>query len=205
MATAAAAADSGVVVLVGVFIGINMAVISIATEWASDLKQGYCKAGWWLNEKFCCWEMMEQGGPGGAIPKASSTLPTSKPLINSTNPSLMLAGRALDLAVRYHSELTARKDSSGAGDLSETCTDWVPWSTWTVPAWFVYVMMAALLSSTCAWLVKSFAPYAAGSGISEIKCILAGFIINGYLGLWTFVIKSLTLVRVPFRGAVSEH
>ncbi|KDN52290.1 hypothetical protein K437DRAFT_254489 [Tilletiaria anomala UBC 951] len=198
VATAAAAADSGVVVLVGIFIGINMAIISIATEWASDLKQGYCKAGWWLNAKFCCWETMDPGGLGGSMnplprpPGKAIAMPDS---LNSTsNLTVALAGRAMETALWYHSQFTSRADGQGqTGNLSETCTDWVPWSTWTLPAWFVYVFAAVVLSSTCAWLVQAFAPYAAGSGISEIKCILAGFIINGYLGVWTFVIKSLTL------------
>jgi chloride channel 3/4/5 len=41
--------------------------------------------------------------------------------------------------------------------------------------------------------VKTFAPYAAGSGISEIKCIIAGFIMKGFLGRWTLLIKSIAL------------
>lgn len=53
-------------------------------------------------------------------------------------------------------------------------------------------------SFTAAHLVKSIANYAAGSGISEIKCILGGFIMKGYLGFWTFAIKSLTLVCNQF-------
>lgn len=43
-------------------------------------------------------------------------------------------------------------------------------------------------------LVRNLSKYAAGSGISEIKCILAGFIMKGYLGFATFFIKSITLV-----------
>jgi H+/Cl- antiporter ClcA len=38
------------------------------------------------------------------------------------------------------------------------------------------------------------AKHAAGSGIAEIKCALSGFIMEGFLGFWTFLIKSLTLV-----------
>lgn len=51
-----------------------------------------------------------------------------------------------------------------------------------------------------AHLVRSLGKYAAGSGISEIKCILAGFVMKGYLGFATFFIKSITLVSVktPF-------
>ena len=42
-------------------------------------------------------------------------------------------------------------------------------------------------------LVYNFAPYAAGSGITEIKVIIAGFIMKGFLGARTLVFKSLTL------------
>ena len=35
-------AESAVVVLVGGLIGINMALITVVAEWASDLKHGYC-------------------------------------------------------------------------------------------------------------------------------------------------------------------
>lgn len=51
-----------------------------------------------------------------------------------------------------------------------------------------------LFSLVSAHLVDSFAKYAAGSGISEIKCIIAGFVMKGYLGFSTLAIKSLTLV-----------
>ncbi|TKY84558.1 hypothetical protein EX895_006460 [Sporisorium graminicola] len=235
--------DSGVIVLVGILIGLNMGVISLATEWASDLKQGYCSSGWWLNQKFCCWEMMDQAGPGGApLPAAAKALATATVTVTasdrastSTDAAALLASSAaanvasaLPTTVRFvareaynltirdvpHRALWSRstpeilhdgfgiglqllsradKAAGGAGDLSETCTDWVPWSQWTFPAWIVYILFAGLLSFVCAHLVKSFAPYAAGSGISEIKCILAGFVINGYLGFWTLAIKSLTL------------
>ncbi|EPQ30162.1 uncharacterized protein PFL1_02278 [Pseudozyma flocculosa PF-1] len=226
--------DSGVVVLVGIIIGLNMGMISLATEWASDLKQGYCSSGWWLNQKFCCWEMMDPAGPGGApIPAAAKAVAATTATASLAAPSLAAdatksalgtaatSGTAANLTAR----LVERWDDAGgdllldtgrqvvrrglggglsllsraeevstpAMDLSETCTDWVPWSHWTVPAFLVYLVFACLLAATGAHLVRSFAPYAAGSGISEIKCILAGFVINGYLGFGTLAIKSLTL------------
>jgi chloride channel 3/4/5 len=58
------------------------------------------------------------------------------------------------------------------------------------------------MASLCAHLVRIFAPYAAGSGISEIKCILAGFVINGFLGVGTFALKSLTLVSADFNAGL---
>ncbi|TKY89535.1 hypothetical protein EX895_001320 [Sporisorium graminicola] len=35
--------------------------------------------------------------------------------------------------------------------------------------------------------------FATGSGISEVKCILSGFVIHGYLGFWTLFTKSVGL------------
>ncbi|EPQ57090.1 Cl-channel protein [Gloeophyllum trabeum ATCC 11539] len=133
-----------VVTLVGVGIGINAALISIITEWLSDLKMGYCSDGWWLNQQFCCWEV--------------------------------------------------------EGDEGNPCDSWHPWSTVTAARWLIYVIFAALFSFGAAHLVRSLAKYAAGSGISEIKCILAGFVMKGFLGLATFFIKSLTLPLVIASG-----
>ena len=60
----------------------------------------------------------------------------------------------------------------------------------------------ALLSFSSAFLVRSFAPYAAGSGISEIKCILGGFIIKGFLSAETFIVKCLTMVRSTAQATI---
>ena len=43
--------------IAGVCIGLNAGLISIVTEWLSDIKMGYCSDGWWLNQQFCCWEI----------------------------------------------------------------------------------------------------------------------------------------------------
>ena len=48
----------------GAAIGVNAALISVITEWLSDLKMGHCAAGWWLNQKFCCWEIEVEGQLG---------------------------------------------------------------------------------------------------------------------------------------------
>jgi chloride channel 3/4/5 len=126
--------------MLGACIGVNAALISIITEWLSDLKLGYCSDGWWLNQQFCCWEI-------------DDTL----------------------------------ENASG-------CDTWQVWSPTSVGRWFFYVMFAILFSFVAAQLVRAFAKYAAGSGISEIKVILGGFVMQGYLGAWTLVIKSITLV-----------
>ncbi|KAA8901445.1 voltage gated chloride channel [Sphaerosporella brunnea] len=74
-----------------------------------------------------------------------------------------------------------------------TCDEWKPWSRIWPINYLLYIIFSTLFAFTAAILVKSFAPYAAGSGISEIKCIIAGFVMKGFLGWWTLFIKSIGL------------
>ncbi|EAU91049.2 voltage-gated chloride channel [Coprinopsis cinerea okayama7 len=133
-----------VVSLVGVCIGLNAAIISIMSEWFSDLKMGYCSDAWWLSQQFCCWEM--------------------------------------------------------EGEEVDGCDLWHTWSSITLIRWIVFVLFATLFAFVASHLVRSLAKYAAGSGISEIKCILAGFVMQGFLGSATFFIKSITLPLVIASG-----
>ncbi|OJK01515.1 hypothetical protein ASPACDRAFT_26220 [Aspergillus aculeatus ATCC 16872] len=73
------------------------------------------------------------------------------------------------------------------------CPEWKPWTSFSFVNYIVYIFYAVLFAFIAASLVKSFAPYAAGSGISEIKCIIAGFVMKGFLGAWTLLIKSIAL------------
>ncbi|XP_039622316.1 H(+)/Cl(-) exchange transporter 5 isoform X4 [Polypterus senegalus] len=66
--------------------------------------------------------------------------------------------------------------------------------------YMIYIFWALLFSLLAVSLVRSFAPYACGSGIPEIKTILGGFIIRGYLGKWTLLIKTVTLVLAVSSG-----
>ncbi|GAB0138774.1 hypothetical protein EsDP_00006997 [Epichloe bromicola] len=73
------------------------------------------------------------------------------------------------------------------------CADWHRWTGFEPLNYFLYLLFATCFAFVSASLVKSFAPYAAGSGISEIKCIIAGFVVKGFLGFWTLAIKSVCL------------
>jgi chloride channel 3/4/5 len=75
----------------------------------------------------------------------------------------------------------------------EGCDEWHAWSSLTLFNYVFYICFATLFAFTAARLVKAFAPYAAGSGISEIKCIIAGFQMKGFLGGWTLFLKSIGL------------
>ncbi|KAJ8099693.1 chloride channel [Lipomyces tetrasporus] len=73
------------------------------------------------------------------------------------------------------------------------CPEWHHWSSWSIFNYLIFVILSVCFATMSAFLVKSYAPYAAGSGISEIKCIVSGFVMKGFLGGWTLLIKSLGL------------
>ncbi|XP_044745549.1 H(+)/Cl(-) exchange transporter 5-like [Coccinella septempunctata] len=87
---------------------------------------------------------------------------------------------------------------------SGNCSHWYTWAEVLgatnegagsyMISYLFYIMQALLFAALSASLVRMFAPYACGSGIPEIKTILSGFIIRGYLGKWTLIIKSVGLI-----------
>ncbi|GEQ68205.1 hypothetical protein JCM33374_g1872 [Metschnikowia sp. JCM 33374] len=81
----------------------------------------------------------------------------------------------------------------GSVDSEAACGDWAAWSRFSVFRYLTYIVFSAIFSAVAALLVKIYAPFAAGSGISEIKCIVSGFVMNGFLGWSTLAIKSLGL------------
>ncbi|KAL1922632.1 uncharacterized protein VTP21DRAFT_10171 [Calcarisporiella thermophila] len=148
------------VTITGVITACIAALISIVSEWLTDLKNGYCTTNFRFNRKFCCW------------------------------------------------------NHSG----NEFCPEWVSWSEATSSTnidpilvdFFFYIMWAVGLSFMAALMVKYTAEhnttksrnlphkkkisyYAAGSGIPEVKVILGGFVIRGFLGIKTLWVKAIGL------------
>ncbi|CAG8506984.1 4797_t:CDS:10 [Paraglomus occultum] len=134
-----------VVLLVGIVAGILAGIIGVTSEWLSDIKEGYCSTAFYLNRKFCCWE------------------------------------------------------------LDDACADWVPWNEalqakssrsifWT--NYIFYIIFSTVFAGAAAYLVDVYSPYAAGSGIPEVKTILGGFVIRKFLGWWTLLIKSIGVCLV---------
>lgn len=74
----------------------------------------------------------------------------------------------------------------------ELCA-WAAWTGFGPTDYVAYVAVSALFGFVAATLVRVYAPLAAGSGISEIKCIVSGFAVRGFLGWWTLAIKALML------------
>lgn len=95
-------------------------------------------------------------------------------------------------------------------DISGNCSLWVTWpemmgvmrdgTAGYLFRYLFYVGWAVLFALLAASLVRMFAPYACGSGIPEIKTILSGFIIRGYLGKWTLLIKAVGIMLAVASG-----
>jgi len=92
-----------------------------------------------------------------------------------------------------------------------SCQQWRTWadlfsiSTDSKASFYImnysfYILSSFTFAGLTVALVRFFAPYACGSGIPEIKTILGGFVIHGYLGYWTLVIKMFTLITAVSSG-----
>ncbi|KAK9473899.1 chloride channel [Dipodascopsis tothii] len=81
----------------------------------------------------------------------------------------------------------------------EQCTEWRPWTGAAATAagfvggYAVYIALAVAFAALSAFLVLEYAPYAAQSGIPEMKTVLAGFVMADVLGPWTLLVKALAL------------
>ncbi|CAF1120862.1 unnamed protein product [Adineta steineri] len=95
---------------------------------------------------------------------------------------------------------------------NELCSSWQTWSAifgmdeLLVSAWFfryfMFIFWSVIYATFIVILVVGSAPYASGSGIPEIKTILSGFIMYGYLGKWTFLIKSIGMIFATSAGLI---
>ena len=84
----------------------------------------------------------------------------------------------------------------------EDCESWRTWNQLFhvesaggsyVINYLFYVGLSVLFGSLCVTITYYFSPYAIGSGIPEVKTILSGFIIHGYLGIGSLIGKTLSL------------
>ncbi|PAA61850.1 hypothetical protein BOX15_Mlig002140g1 [Macrostomum lignano] len=106
---------------------------------------------------------------------------------------------------------SANDTAMDAANEEAACQQWYPWpelffdASATYPQnyalqYSLYVTWSLLFALLTATLVRSLAPYACGSGIPEIKTILSGFVIRGYLGWWTLLVKSLGIMLAVASG-----
>ncbi|KAJ7251496.1 chloride channel [Mycena haematopus] len=168
-----------IVTAVGFLTAVIAFLVVRAEQWLFDIKEGYCLDAWWRARRFCC------------------------------------VGSADDLveecpAWQVWSELLVRKGAFGGEFIEYVSYSFIAVALATSSCLLTLVLTNSTTFSTrkeSGVLAPGFADgpkaasqpkrdvmyYAAGSGIPEIKTILSGFVIHGYLGGRTLVTKSVGL------------
>lgn len=86
---------------------------------------------------------------------------------------------------------------------------WLSWSTLLavdylplayLVDYMVYIGIGVAFATLSAWLCSKFSRAATGSGIPEVKAILGGYWISGFLGPWTAIIKCVGLCLAVASG-----
>ncbi|MCJ1392659.1 hypothetical protein MMC18_005529 [Xylographa bjoerkii] len=159
-----------------------------------DVKEGYCKDGWYFNKRKCCFDeescpswrtwgdAMQFTGAGKettdllayvifavlfAAASCVLTLTTKTVIPSSFSLSTLDENLGAD-----SQKLNGEADANGRK--SALSPDQSPLNT-QKPSTMIYYP-------------------AAGSGVAEVKVILSGFVVHGYLGVQTLVVKTLGLI-----------
>ncbi|KAJ7045582.1 chloride channel [Mycena alexandri] len=170
-----------IVTIVGFLTALVAFLIIRSEQWLFDLKEGYCNPAWWKSHQYCC--------------------PVSLEDLVEECPSW-----------RTWSDLLIRK-----GGMGEEFVEYISYSVVALGLATLSCLLTLILTNSTTFSTRKdsgvLAPgfldppepsnphalpkremfYAAGSGIPEIKTILSGFVIHGYLGGRTLFTKSIGL------------
>ncbi|KAG2756096.1 hypothetical protein P692DRAFT_20715982 [Suillus brevipes Sb2] len=167
-----------IVTIVGFLTAIVAFLVVRAEQWLFDVKQGYCKTAWWQARHFCCPRPDEYGSLDGHCP-----------------------------AWRIWSDVFASWTGSELGG-EESAVQYLVYTIIAVLLASTSSLLTIYLTASTSFVTRKesgvLSPdfdksgerspsrpsqprrgvmyYAAGSGIPEIKTILSGFVIHGYLG-----------------------
>lgn len=130
-----------------------------------------------------------------------SSSPPSSPTILTTYLTLTLVGLSIGTTAALLNVLTEYFSGIRTGYcqinvfLNESYCPENQWHQYSlsITGYLIFIIFSVLLSSTACWSVLYFAPLAAGSGISEIKCIVSGFTYPEFLEWKVFLLKALCL------------
>ncbi|KAI0929941.1 hypothetical protein AcV5_006776 [Taiwanofungus camphoratus] len=196
-----------IVTVVGFLTAVVAFLIVRSEQWLFDIKEGYCRGSWWSAKRFCCLSEDDDALFSSPVPffslaveEACSEWRTWAQVFESytgnkghwfgleaemveyiayTIVAMLLAvtSALLTICLTASTSFVTRKDSGVlAPDFADDGVD--P----KVPT-----------TSSESEPKRKVLYYAAGSGIPEIKTILSGFVIHGYLGGRTLFTKAVGL------------
>lgn len=177
------------------FITASIAYFVDVTEAAIfDYKEGYCHDGWYFSKKKCCvdiahcetwvtWSQALHSSDKNSDWVDFAFYVVLVVVLAAASCFLTLATRTVvpsaihlstldeNLGAENHSPLSKRDESARIGSLSPS----EAFKAWQTSPTMIYYS-------------------AAGSGVAEVKVILSGFVLHGYLGVRTLVVKTLALI-----------
>ncbi|KAI0443422.1 chloride channel [Xylaria telfairii] len=179
--------------IVGILVAMLAYCINVAETTIFDFKDGYCTRAWYLREKLCCphglctdwrsWSEVLGGRPFGGkwtqftiYVLAVVSLSVMACLLTLTTKTIVPSAYRMstldeNLAAEHSRMPEDVENDGGSGSVSPT----QPPQDDLLPPPMVYYS-------------------AAGSGVAEVRVILSGFVLHGFLGLKTLVIKSVSLI-----------
>ncbi|KAM0334176.1 hypothetical protein ACHAQA_001196 [Verticillium albo-atrum] len=174
----------------GVIIALIAYSITVCETTLFDFKDGYCTRAWYINEKKCCptgrcddwrlWSEVLEANPLGGVTEYAVYFVMvivlaciSCALTLTTKTVVPSAYRMTTFDENLAAELLpALSDDENQSD--ENVSPMQPVEVPGAPPMIYYS--------------------AAGSGVAEVRVILSGFVLHGFLGLRTLVIKSIALI-----------
>ncbi|CAM0141901.1 unnamed protein product [Umbelopsis sp. WA50703] len=191
------------VTITGLVTAILAWLIDLVQELFTDWKDGFCVENWRYNRKFCCWGK-EEYEPCPAWQSWPEILDVSSHEENYYTAmgmywlfGLVFCGVAA-LLVKYSAErVTTRVPAIETKHRSFSRTT----SALLEPEIDAQHHTTSKASTPPLIVQKTkMAYYCAGSGIPEVKVILGGFVIKGFLGIKTLFVKSVGLVLSTSSG-----
>ncbi|KDR75843.1 hypothetical protein GALMADRAFT_248571 [Galerina marginata CBS 339.88] len=183
-----------IVTIVGFLTALVAFFVVRSEQWLFDLKEGYCRPSLWKAKRFCC-PHLEDG--------------------DLNRPGIKLDRPLQDLCPAWKKWSDNFSSGEGHGD---NLTEYISYTCIALLLALMSCLLTIYLTNSTTFVTrKEAAPthadhnsgfkvlkhaqepkrktmyYAAGSGIPEIKTILSGFVIHGYLGGRTLFTKSVGL------------
>jgi chloride channel 3/4/5 len=189
-------ADFVLVLVVGVVTAIIASGINVAEAFLFDLKRGYCGSGWYLTQARCCagqskdscqvWKpWSEHFGLG----------PNMRPILDSALFGTFCVAFAL---LGCYITLWSKINSPTRKTLPTKAEP-------TTPRWERDSYQSMLDHEARIFTGDQPAPTkplysAAGSGVAEIKVIMSGFLVPGFLGIKSLTMRTLALIPTVASG-----
>ncbi|KAK4123670.1 hypothetical protein N657DRAFT_573235 [Parathielavia appendiculata] len=176
--------------LVGFIVAVLAYVVNVSEATVFDFKDGYCARGWLISEKKCCphglctdwrdWGEVLQGFPFGerwteyvVYIVAVITLASLSCLLSLTTKTVVPSAyrlTTLDENLAAEAAAPPPENEAEGTEVSPRRTR----ETEPAPPMIYYS--------------------AAGSGVAEVRVILSGFVLHGFLGVKTLIIKTIGLI-----------